>query len=161
MLKGYYEKQKRIIYLKRRYERLGDNIKETEQCISNANHTLEVLLPSQRYDLEKVSASKSGTSPQERALLQSEQRMEQKIKDFYNDQEECLLERYALENECEDLSILLESLDKDIQLMCELRYGLKKSFRYIGDRVNADGSTVKRRMDKLSKKITEELELIA
>jgi len=161
LLKKHYANYKRIDYLKRKYDRLSNNMKELEQCISNTNHTLEVLLPSQRYDTEKVSTSKTHSSPQERALLQSEQRMEQKIRDFQQDQEDCLLERYELERECEEIDALIQGLEDDEQMICELKYKHKKSMTYISLEVCADRTTVRRRLIKIHEKFAEELGLIA
>jgi len=161
MLKGYYEKQKRIEYLKRKYERLDANIAEIERCISTANHTLEVVLPSQRYDIEKVSITKSGSSPQERALLDSEKRMEQKIKNFFQDKEDCLLERCELENQCEQVDVLLLILDDEEKRMCKLRFGEKKTYTMLGYDINLDRSTAARKLKKILEKLCEELRLVA
>jgi len=156
-IKEYYSSLKRIEYLNLKYERLSANVNELIKCISNSKHTLEVLLPAQRYDVERVSTSKTGVSPQERALLQSEERMEQKIFDFKRDQEDCLLERYELEGNCEDLRMLIEELNEQEQTICELRYRENKSYEMIGNVISADRSTVRRRVLNIHKKLAEEL----
>lgn len=161
LLKSYYKKMKRIEYLKKRYERLSTNVSEVSKCISNASHTLEVLLPSQRYDNEKVTTSKTLNSPQENALIKSEERMEKQILDFQRDQEDCLLERYELEGECEELRVIIESLDDEDKKICEMRFKEKRSHRFIGDEICLDQSTVHRKIRKIYDKFAEELGLIA
>ncbi len=161
MLKVYYKKQKRIEYLKGRYTVLGDNIREIMQCISETRHTLEIILPAQRYDLERVSTSKTRTSPQEEALLDSERRMELKIRELQRDQQDSLIERYELEGECEQIDKLILSLEDDERIICEMKYRHRKSLRYIGNEICADHSTVRRRLDNIHDKITEELGLTA
>lgn len=157
MLKDYYDKQKRIEYLKRRYERLGDNIKEVERHISSTKHTLEISLPSQRYDIERVSTSHLKHSPQETALIRSEERMEQQIRDFQLDQEECLIERYELEGECERLNSHIQLLNDEEQMICEMKYKFKKSLILIGYDINADRSTIHRKLKKIKEKLAQDI----
>lgn len=161
MLVDYYKKRNRIEYLKMRYETLSSNINETEQCISTTKHTLEVLLPSQQYGGERVSTSKSGTSPQERALLKSEERMEERIRLFYEERQECLLERYELENECEKVSVMFSLLNEEEEKICQFKYKDKMSFTAIGYELNMDRVTVRRRLIVIHKKMSEELSEIA
>jgi len=161
MLKDYYKKQKRIEYLKGRYAVLGNNIKEIEECISNTKHTLEIILPAQRYDQERVSTSDTRRSPQEDALLESERRMEAKMKDLRCDQYDCLIEKYDLQMECEQIDKLILALEDDERMICEMKYRHRKSLRYIGHEMSADHSTVRRRLDNIHDKITEELGITA
>ena len=161
MLKDYYKKQKRIEYLKGRYTVLGDNIREIMQCISETRHTLEIILPAQRYDLERVSTSKTRTSPQEEALLDSERRMELKIRELQRDQQDSLIERYELEGECERFSNMILALEDDERTICEMKYRYKRSLTFIGYEVNADRRTISRRIQNIHDKFSEELGHIA
>lgn len=161
ILKDYYKKQKRIEYLKGRYEVLGNNIREIEQCISETKYTLEVELPAQRYDLERVSTSKEPSSPQEKALLDAERRMEQKLQMLKSDRYESLMERCDIERDCEKINDLLLVMEDEEILICEMRYKYNRTFSYIGYKVDADPSTIHRRMTNIHKKMINELGLTA
>jgi DNA-directed RNA polymerase specialized sigma subunit len=160
-LKEFYQKQKRIAYFKQRYEQLDKKIKILEKQISDSNHTLEVVVSAMSYDGDRVSTSSKPSSPQEKALLDSEKKMEQLISDYRNQQTECLLECSDLELDCEQLAKLIELLDEDDRQLCELRYQSNKSFREIGRIVQANHATVKRWIENIEDKINQELGLTA
>lgn len=161
MLKVYYEKQKKIDYLKGRYNKFSRMIQETKQCISETKHTLDILIPSQRYDNDRVMTSKMYDSPQERALLESEELMERKIRNFFVDQSDCLIERLDLENECQKLTEAILLLDEIDQSICKMRYKDQMSYSRIGDIAHADPTTIRRKMKKIHNRIIELLEFIS
>jgi len=161
MLKEYYQKQKRIKYFNQRYNQLDMKIEELEKQISGSQHTLEVVVSAMSYDGERVSTSKTLNSPQEKALLDSEKKMERLISDFRTQQTQCLLERNEMELDCDQLSKFIELLDDNDRQLCELRYKSNKSFREIGHIVQANHVTVKRWIRNIENKVTQELGLTA
>lgn len=161
VLKEYYKTQQMIEQLKGKYDRLSANIKEMKQCISNTRHTLDVTLPTVNYENTCVSESRANYSPQENALLKAERRLENRIQEFQEEQSISLLQRYELEAAAEEIKLTLMKLEEDEQTICELRYKVGKSMRVIGYEIQADHSTVCRRLKVIQEKIGRELGLSA
>lgn len=147
-IKYYYAGSTKISENRNRIVFLQKQRKEVEEDINSCNIKLKLDIRGVSFDENTVQRSKNIMSPQERALENMFNQLEEQLNEI--DIEILMLkkENRDIENKIEEIGNLIKKFDKESQLILELRYRGKQSLDKISSFIKVmDKSTVSRKIE--------------
>lgn len=156
MLYGYYRKLNRIESMKGLLARTTIRIERLEGDLRECRFDLQNTLKAINYNNDRISPN-NPTSQIEIELVKAEERTKQRLMEEKKEKYRLSNRIRNLERQTDNVEILLDILDEEQLIMIKEKYGSRKTHRQIAYLLNCDHSTISRNINKILKKLSEQL----